>query len=70
MTQQLTLFEWPEETSTVDALTLLRGGAALVLSISGGKDSDAMCHHLLDLREQEGWTGGCLSDASADPEFF
>ncbi|QPC83849.1 hypothetical protein G4Y79_05570 [Phototrophicus methaneseepsis] len=33
-----------------DALTLLRNGAALVLSDSGGKDSNAMSHHLLDLR--------------------
>ena len=36
---------------------LLCDGAALVLSVSGGKDSDAMTHHLLDLRQSEGWTG-------------
>ncbi len=40
-----------------DPLTLLRNGAALVLSVSGGKDSDSMAHHLLDLRQSEGWTG-------------
>lgn len=38
-------------------LQLLRNGASLVLSVSGGKDSDAMCHHLLDLRQSEGWSG-------------
>ncbi|MEO1669110.1 MAG: phosphoadenosine phosphosulfate reductase family protein, partial [Chloroflexota bacterium] len=45
---------------TPDALTLLRDGAALVLSVSGGKDSDAMTHHLLDLRQSEGWTGDVM----------
>lgn len=40
-----------------DPLTLLRNGAALVLSVSGGKDSDAMAHHLLDLRQLESWSG-------------
>jgi 3'-phosphoadenosine 5'-phosphosulfate sulfotransferase (PAPS reductase)/FAD synthetase len=40
-----------------DPLTLLHNGAALVLSVSGGKDSDAMSHHLLDLRQSEGWPG-------------
>lgn len=42
---------------TPDPLTLLRNGAALVLSVSGGKDSDAMTHHLLDLRRSGKWTG-------------
>lgn len=46
--------------SSVDPLTLLRNGAALVLSVSGGKDSDAMSHHLLDLRDAEGWTGDAV----------
>jgi tRNA(Ile)-lysidine synthase TilS/MesJ len=55
---QLSLF--PEEDAALDALTLLREGAALVLSVSGGKDSDAMCHYLLDLRATEGWTGEVL----------
>lgn len=41
----------------LDPITHLRGGAALVLSVSGGKDSDAMSHHLLDLRQREGWAG-------------
>jgi tRNA(Ile)-lysidine synthase TilS/MesJ len=59
MTRQLPLF--PLETLDVakdaDAFTLLRNGAALVLSVSGGKDSDAMSHHLLDMRQSEGWPG-------------
>ncbi|MBZ0292433.1 MAG: phosphoadenosine phosphosulfate reductase family protein [Anaerolineae bacterium] len=42
---------------TPDPLTLLRNGAALVLSVSGGKDSDAMSHHVLDIRQSEGWPG-------------
>lgn len=40
-----------------DPIRLLRDGAALVLSVSGGKDSDAMCHHLLERRHTEGWSG-------------
>ena len=60
MSYQLPLF--PMEIPNVDeekpdALTLLRNGAALVLSVSGGKDSDAMCHHLLERHQTEGWTG-------------
>ncbi len=60
MSQQLALFSWPDDLpvpDTPDAISLLRGGAALVLSVSGGKDSDAMCYHLLDLRQREGWSG-------------
>ena len=58
MNQQLPLFVLDEpDTSLPDALTLLRNGAALVLSVSGGKDSDAMSHHLLDRRQSEGWYG-------------
>ena len=40
-----------------DPIQLLRDGAALVLSVSGGKDSDAMCHYLLERRQTESWTG-------------
>lgn len=40
-----------------DPVDMLRNGAALVLSVSGGKDSDAMSHYLLDMRAREGWTG-------------
>ena len=40
-----------------DPVRLLREGAELVLSVSGGKDSDAMCHHLLEQRTAEGWSG-------------
>lgn len=47
-------------THVLDPLTLLRNGAALVLSVSGGKDSDAMSHYLLDLRQREGWTGDAV----------
>ena len=39
------------------ALELLRGGAALVVSVSGGKDSDAMLNYLINRRALEGWTG-------------
>jgi 3'-phosphoadenosine 5'-phosphosulfate sulfotransferase (PAPS reductase)/FAD synthetase len=46
--------------NTPDPLILLRNGAALVLSVSGGKDSDAMSHHLLDLRQAEGWSGAVM----------
>lgn len=46
--------------TTPDPMTLLRNGATLVLSASGGKDSDAMCHHLLDLRQSEGWLGDVM----------
>jgi len=42
---------------TTNPIALLRAGAALVLSVSGGKDSDAMCHHLLERRQDEGWSG-------------
>lgn len=55
--RQLPLFPADDPTPPPDALTLLRAGAALVLSVSGGKDSDAMTHHLLDLRRSEKWTG-------------
>ncbi|MCA9890837.1 MAG: phosphoadenosine phosphosulfate reductase family protein [Anaerolineae bacterium] len=60
MTCQLPLFP----SDTLDSLdgaltpfTLLQAGATLILSVSGGKDSDAMSHHLLDLRQSEGWSG-------------
>lgn len=58
--RQLTLFPLSDDNApdnAFDPLTLLRNGAALVLSVSGGKDSDAMSHHLLDLRQSEGWSG-------------
>lgn len=60
MSHQLSLFpvyspDLPEDAP--DPLTLLRNGATIVLSVSGGKDSDAMSHHLLDLRQSEGWSG-------------
>lgn len=58
MLYQRQLFEVDEVSPVIhDPLMLLRSGAALVLSVSGGKDSDAMSHHLLELRQQEGWTG-------------
>jgi 3'-phosphoadenosine 5'-phosphosulfate sulfotransferase (PAPS reductase)/FAD synthetase len=57
----LFLFDDPDPPSnTPDPMTLLREGAALVLSVSGGKDSDAMSHYLLDLRQSEGWTGDVM----------
>ena len=56
MSRQLPLFDLPEPDAP-DPLTLLRDGAALVLSVSGGKDSDALSHHLLDRRAAESWPG-------------
>lgn len=56
MAYQLSLFPM-NEPSKPDPFQLLRDGAALVLSVSGGKDSDAMCHHLLERRQTEGWSG-------------
>ncbi len=56
MSYQLPLFPLDEPPNR-DPVQLLRDGAALVLSVSGGKDSDAMCHHLLELRQVEGWSG-------------
>ncbi|MDX1991066.1 MAG: phosphoadenosine phosphosulfate reductase family protein [bacterium] len=56
MTYQLTLFDL-DEPPLYDPIQLLREGAALVLSVSGGKDSDAMCHHLLERCQTEGWSG-------------
>jgi 3'-phosphoadenosine 5'-phosphosulfate sulfotransferase (PAPS reductase)/FAD synthetase len=56
MSYQLPLFQL-DEPFNPDPLQLLRDGAALVLNVSGGKDSDAMCHHLLERRQIEGWSG-------------
>jgi hypothetical protein len=61
MMRQLPLFPTAVPEQPQDALTLLKNGAALALSVSGGRDSDAMCHHLLDLRQAEGWPGECLA---------
>lgn len=56
MSYQLPLFPL-DESSNHNPVQLLRDNAALILSISGGKDSDAMCHHLLERRQAEGWSG-------------
>lgn len=56
MSYQLSLFPL-DESPNRDPVRLLRAGAALVLSVSGGKDSDAMCHHLLERRQAESWSG-------------
>ncbi|MCA9902953.1 MAG: hypothetical protein KC547_03775, partial [Anaerolineae bacterium] len=56
MAYQLPLFPL-DEPPNPDPVQLLHDGAALVLSVSGGKDSDAMCHHLLERRQTEGWPG-------------
>lgn len=40
-----------------DALTALRNGADLYLSVSGGKDSDVATYVTLERRERECWTG-------------
>lgn len=36
-----------------DAIAALRSGAHLVLSMSGGKDSDAMSQYLLTIHKEE-----------------
>jgi 3'-phosphoadenosine 5'-phosphosulfate sulfotransferase (PAPS reductase)/FAD synthetase len=59
MSYQLPLFQL-DEPAHPDPVQLLRQGAALVLSVSGGKDSDAMCHHLLERRQTEGWLGDVI----------
>ena len=56
MADQLPLFP-TDDVAVPNPLELLRQGAALVLSVSGGKDSDAMSHWLLDQRTAEGWCG-------------
>lgn len=56
MSYQLPLFPM-DESPKHDPIRLLREGAALVLNVSGGKDSDAMCHYLLERRQAEGWPG-------------
>lgn len=59
-TQQLSLFTLAAQQQCVvppavaQALTM---GAALAVSISGGKDSDAMLRHLVKLHHTEQWTG-------------
>jgi 3'-phosphoadenosine 5'-phosphosulfate sulfotransferase (PAPS reductase)/FAD synthetase len=60
MIRQLPLFPTDVPDPPRNALALLWNGAALALSVSGGKDSDAMCHQLLDLRQSEGWSGDVL----------
>ena len=58
--QQLSLFS-PEQTShrkTPSAIEqAMEMGAALAISISGGKDSDAMLRHLAALHRAQGWKG-------------
>ncbi|MBZ0283456.1 MAG: phosphoadenosine phosphosulfate reductase family protein [Anaerolineae bacterium] len=56
MYQQLSLFSLDESPSD-NPIQLLREGASLILSVSGGKDSDAMCHDLLERRQTESWSG-------------
>jgi tRNA(Ile)-lysidine synthase TilS/MesJ len=68
MSKQLPLFALDDPESP-DPLTLLRNGAALVLSVSAGKDSDSMTHYLLSLREREGWMGEvCMVHADLGAE--
>ena len=60
--QQLSLFS-PTEPIQGDASVppavqkALDLGAALAISVSGGKDSDAMLRHLTALHQSQGWTG-------------
>ena len=57
MKQMQLPFLQPSTEGEPEPLQLLRNGASLVLSVSGGKDSDAMSHYLMDLRQKEGWSG-------------
>ena len=61
--QQLSLFS-PEKTShrkTPSAIEqAMEMGAALAISISGGKDSDAMLRHLVAVHHTQGWKGKLL----------
>lgn len=60
--QQLSLFS-PTAPTKGDASVppavqqALNLGAALAVSVSGGKDSDAMLRHLTALHQSQGWTG-------------
>lgn len=61
--KQLSLFA-DDPPLKANPLDLLRNGADLVLSVSGGKDSDATSHYLLNLRLKEAWTGSvCMVHA-------
>jgi 3'-phosphoadenosine 5'-phosphosulfate sulfotransferase (PAPS reductase)/FAD synthetase len=56
--KQLSFLEKPTGIALPDTiLEALNNGAALMLSCSGGKDSDAMTYALLDAYKQHGWTG-------------
>lgn len=50
---QLSMFE----DEMPDPMELLSNGAHLVISVSGGKDSDAMAHHLVKMHRENHWTG-------------
>lgn len=58
--QQLSLFS-PERTSHRQTPSAIKQAmemvAALAISISGGKDSDAMLRHLVALHRAQGWKG-------------
>ena len=60
--QQLSLFEEPTPPDVPQEISdLLAQGASLAISISGGKDSQAMLNWLVHLRQQYQWTGPCFA---------
>lgn len=48
---------WAKLTLPPEVERALAQGAALVISVSGGKDSDAMCQLLPEVHRARGWTG-------------
>lgn len=61
MTKQLSLFPEEQVQVTQSVADLLAQGAALAISLSGGKDSQAMLNWLMQLRQQYRWTGHCFA---------
>lgn len=64
--KQLSFFDPPGDEIVLppDIEAVLDGGGALALSVSGGKDSDAMTWRLLHEYQQRGWSGEiCLIHA-------
>lgn len=60
--KQLSLFEetqLPDVPETI--VKAIAEGAALAISISGGKDSQAMLNWLVHLRRQHGWSNNCFA---------
>ena len=60
--KQLCLFEETQPSDVPETITAaIAKGAALAISISGGKDSQAMLNWLVHLRQQHGWKNPCFA---------